>query len=121
MADSADSAEDRDRRRAGHGSGEPPDGAVQGHPGAAADDWRWTAHAGLDEIDPAEWDDLLAATGQPTPFMGHAFLSALVDSASACADTGWQPLVLVARDDRDGHGTLQAAAMLGIHQRTGHE
>ncbi len=118
-------AEDRGRKSADHGSGEPPGGADQGHRGEAAnrdvDDWRWTAHAGLDEIDAAAWDDLLAQTGQPTPFMGHAFLSALVDSASACADSGWQPLVLVARDsrnDRDGHGTLQAAAMLWLKRHS---
>jgi uncharacterized protein len=108
-------AVNRGRKGVGHGSGEPPGGADEGHPSEVSDDWRWTAHAGLDEIDPAAWDALLAQTGAPTPFMGHAFLSALVDSASACADTGWQPLVLAARD---GAGALQAAAMLWLKRHS---
>ncbi|MGY0193529.1 GNAT family N-acetyltransferase [Leptothrix sp. BB-4] len=95
----------------GHGSGEPPGDSAEGHPDHGGADWRWTAHAGLDEVDAAEWDALLTQCDQPTPFMGHAFLAALVDSTSACAETGWQPLVLVARDTG---GTLQAAAMLWL-------
>jgi predicted N-acyltransferase len=43
------------------------------------------------DVSPSEWDQLLAAQDQPTPFMRHAYLLALNDSGSACADTGWQP------------------------------
>ena len=43
------------------------------------------------DIPSAEWDALLSAQDQPTPFMRHAYLQALHQSASACADTGWQP------------------------------
>lgn len=38
----------------------------------------------------APWDELLAAQARPTPFMSHAYLSALQASGSATADTGWQ-------------------------------
>jgi predicted N-acyltransferase len=40
------------------------------------------------------WNRLLAASPQPTPFMRHEYLQALVDSGSAVADTGWQPMFL---------------------------
>jgi predicted N-acyltransferase len=43
------------------------------------------------DIPSSEWDALLAAQDQPTPFMRHAYLQALQESGSACADTGWQP------------------------------
>ena len=43
------------------------------------------------DIPSSEWDALLAAQDQPTPFMRHAYLLALQDSGSACADTGWEP------------------------------
>ncbi|PZP35223.1 MAG: GNAT family N-acetyltransferase [Roseateles depolymerans] len=38
----------------------------------------------------APWDELLAAQARPTPFMSHAYLSALQASGSATAETGWQ-------------------------------
>ena len=43
------------------------------------------------DIPSSEWDALLAAQDQPTPFMRHAYLQAQQDSGSACAETGWQP------------------------------
>ncbi|NBO89887.1 MAG: GNAT family N-acetyltransferase, partial [Betaproteobacteria bacterium] len=43
------------------------------------------------DVSPSEWDALLADQDQPTPFMRHAYLQALHDSGSACADTGWEP------------------------------
>jgi hypothetical protein len=43
-------------------------------------------------IDAAAWDALLASQAAPTPFMRHAFLCALHDSASAVRTTGWSPL-----------------------------
>jgi predicted N-acyltransferase len=48
-------------------------------------------------VDAAKWDALLAIQPHPTPFMSHAYLKALVDSGSACADTGWAPLWLALR------------------------
>ena len=43
------------------------------------------------DVSPAEWDALLDTQDQPTPFMRHAYLQALDESGSACADTGWHP------------------------------
>ena len=43
------------------------------------------------DFSPSEWDALLTAQDQPTPFMRHAYLLAQHDSGSACAETGWQP------------------------------
>jgi len=45
-------------------------------------------HASIHEIDPAEWE---ACGGGENPFVSHAFLSAVEDSGSASARTGWLP------------------------------
>jgi len=45
--------------------------------------------ASVADIDAAAWDGLLASQRAPTPFMRHAYLSALESSASAVADSGW--------------------------------
>ena len=39
----------------------------------------------------AEWDALLQTQANPSPFMRHAYLAALHDSASAAPGTGWSP------------------------------
>lgn len=41
------------------------------------------------QIDAAAWDALLAQQSHPTPFMRHAYLSAMHHSGSASAQTGW--------------------------------
>lgn len=41
------------------------------------------------EIDANAWDHLLTLQTDATPFMRHAYLSALHESGSACAATGW--------------------------------
>jgi predicted N-acyltransferase len=38
-----------------------------------------------------DWNALLALETDPSPFMGHAYLSALHQSASATGSAGWQP------------------------------
>jgi predicted N-acyltransferase len=43
-------------------------------------------------VSPAEWD---ACAGSNNPFARHAFFSALEDSGSASASTGWQPAHIV--------------------------
>ena len=53
-------------------------------------DWR--------AMDAGEWDALLSAQSEPTPFMRHAYLSALHDTGCASARTGWQPQYLLAHD-----------------------
>ena len=47
-----------------------------------------TLHAAIEEIDADAWD---ACAGRDNPFVSHAFLSAMEDSGSANARTGWLP------------------------------
>ena len=65
-----------------------------------------TLHARIAEIDPADWD---ACAGDDNPFVSHAFLSALEDSGSAGARTGWLPQHAVLRAE-DG-GVVAAAPL----------
>jgi predicted N-acyltransferase len=44
-----------------------------------------------DAIASSDWNALLDAQAEPTPFMRHEYLAALNDSGSAVADTGWAP------------------------------
>jgi predicted N-acyltransferase len=57
---------------------------------------------GVGSFDAAEWD---ACAGTDNPFLTHAFLSALEDSGSATARTGWQPAPIAI----DGPGGVPAA------------
>jgi predicted N-acyltransferase len=54
-----------------------------------------TLHARIAEVDAADWD---ACAGAGNPFVSHEFLSALEDSGSANARTGWLPQHAVLRD-----------------------
>jgi uncharacterized protein len=65
-------------------------------------------HADPRSIDAAAWDALLAQQAEPVPFMRHAHLLALHDSASAVAETGWTPQFLTL----ELNGTLAAACPL---------
>ena len=60
----------------------------------------------LAEVGQAAWDDLVAIQDKPNPFLSFAFLHALHQSGSACAQTGWQPQFLILYD-----GDALAAAM----------
>ena len=53
---------------------------------------------GVASFDAADWD---RCAGRGNPFLSHAFLSALEESGSATAQTGWQP-VPIAIDGPDG-------------------
>lgn len=67
----------------------------------------------LSEVGQPAWDALVAAQspGQaPNPFLSYAFLHALHESGSACADTGWQPQFIVLHDG----ATLAAALPLYV-------
>ncbi|MSO69063.1 MAG: N-acetyltransferase [Alphaproteobacteria bacterium] len=55
--------------------------------------------ASLKEINAAEWD---ACAGTDHPFVRHAFLSALEDSGSAVAATGWLARHVVVEDETRG-------------------
>jgi predicted N-acyltransferase len=64
-------------------------------------------HAGISEISAAEWDALFAhEPDRASPFVSHAFLSAVEESGSATPRTGWSPRHLVLRRD----GVIRAAA-----------
>lgn len=53
----------------------------------------------ISQLSADDWD---ACAGNENPFVSYAFLSALEDSGSATAETGWQPhhLTIGAEDDR---------------------
>jgi predicted N-acyltransferase len=59
-------------------------------------------HGSIHDIPPGEWDD---CAGPDNPFVSHAFLSAVEDSGSASARTGWLPRHAALRD---GTGRLLA-------------
>jgi predicted N-acyltransferase len=66
---------------------------------------------GVAEFDAAAWD---ACAGTDDPFLSHAFLSALEDSGSATAATGWRPLP-IAIDGVDGAPSALLPAYLKSH------
>jgi predicted N-acyltransferase len=55
-----------------------------------SNDYVTRVHDDLADIDPAQWDALVAASPLANPFMTHACLLALHRSGSATPDTGWQ-------------------------------
>jgi uncharacterized protein len=63
-----------------------------------------TLHPAIADIAASDWD---ACAGQDNPFVSHAFLSAIEDSGSANARTGWLPQHAVLRD---AEGRVVAAA-----------
>ncbi|CAH2598574.1 N-acetyltransferase [Rhodovastum atsumiense] len=58
-----------------------------------------TLHKAIADIAPSAWD---GCGGEGNPFVSHAFLSAIEDSGSAGARTGWLPQHAVLRDGK-GH------------------
>ncbi|MBT6096567.1 MAG: N-acetyltransferase [Rhodospirillaceae bacterium] len=64
------------------------------------------ALSSLSDVTAAAWD---SCAGNDNPFVSHAFLSALEDSGSATAETGWMAQHLVIED---GAGGLLAVAPL---------
>jgi uncharacterized protein len=59
------------------------------------DSFSLSLHKSIHEIDVEEWN---ACAGGSNPFVSHAFLSAVEDSGSADARTGWLPQHAVFRD-----------------------
>lgn len=57
-------------------------------------------HTDLDEIPADQWDALAHAADGGSPFLRHAFFKAMVDSGSACPDTGWHPVFLTLQDEQ---------------------
>ena len=68
---------------------------------------------GVAAFDAAEWD---ACAGADNPFTTHAFLSALEESGSATARTGWQPVPL-AIDGEDGRAAAVMPAYVKSHSQ----
>jgi uncharacterized protein len=67
------------------------------------------------DADPAEWDALVAASARPTPFLRHAFLSALHGAGCAVDGTGWAPRYVVLTDPRTGRLAAAAPVYLKSH------
>ncbi len=65
----------------------------------------------LSEVPAEEWN---ACAGEDNPFVSHGFLSALEDSGSACAESGWMPQHLTALDE-NGHIIAAAPLYLKSH------
>ena len=62
-----------------------------------------------------DWDALLEAQTEPTPFMRHAYLSAMEESGSASAQSGWKlQLVTLRHAIPPKLGQLAGAAVLYI-------
>ncbi len=62
------------------------------------------------QVDASAWDALLLTQSQPTPFMRHAFLSALHTTGCATTATGWTPRFFLL----ERQGELQAACAIYI-------
>ena len=69
--------------------------------------------AGVASFAAADWD---RCAGDGDPFVSHAFLSALEESRSAAAATGWQPLP-VAIDGPDGRPDAVLPAYVKSHSQ----
>jgi predicted N-acyltransferase len=69
--------------------------------------------SGVASFSAAEWD---ACAGTGNPFLTHAFLSALEESGSATARTGWQPLP-IAIDGPDGRPAALLPAYAKSHSQ----
>jgi len=62
-----------------------------------------------------DWDALLGAQTEPTPFMRHAYLSAMEESGSASAQSGWKLQLVTLRHAMPPKlGQLAGAAVLYI-------
>ena len=72
-------------------------------------------HPGVGAVGASEWDALLAAQAEPTPFMRHAYLHAMEASGSVGGDTGWEPATVVIRRRADDALVAAAAAYLKTH------
>jgi predicted N-acyltransferase len=73
----------------------------------------------MHKISASAWDTLLATQAQASPFMRHAYLSAMESSGSASPQTGWTPKVITLTRKEVAHGTsdlepLAAAAVVYV-------
>lgn len=68
-----------------------------------------------DQVNACDWNTLLAAQSQPTPFMRHEYLSALHSTGCATATTGWMPRFFLL--ERDGELHAACVIYLKSHSR----
>ena len=73
----------------------------------------------MHKISALAWDTLLTIQAQASPFMRHAYLSAMESSGSASPQTGWTPKVITltrkeAAHDTSDLDTLAAAAVVYV-------
>ena len=92
-AASADASATTRDHTAGKTAGETADNATSNDTEAPPTE-RLRIVTDLAEIDAAAWDDLVARSMQPTPFLKHAFLHALHATGCAAPDSGWTPQFL---------------------------
>ena len=71
-------------------------------------DYVTRVHDSVCAIDAGLWDGLLAEHPEASPFMRHAYLAALEQSASACPANGWKPVCI----SLERGGILVGACML---------
>ncbi len=69
---------------------------------------------GASALEASDWNGLLLAQPEPTPFMRHEFLAALEASGSACEATGWRPAFVTLWRS----GRLEAACPLYIKRHS---
>jgi predicted N-acyltransferase len=74
----------------------------------ASNDYVTRVHASVHAVPAATWDALLALHPEASPFMRHAYLAAMEDSASASPATGWTPACIVL----ERAGVVEAASMV---------
>ena len=67
------------------------------------------------QVDAAAWDRLLFAQSAPTPFMRHAFLSALHTNGCATTATGWTPRFFLL--ERQGQLVAACAIYIKSHSQ----
>jgi len=82
------------------------DGAGAGELSALSMPLQAAWHPDWRSIPATDWDALLVGVAGARPFLCRDVLQAMVDSGSACAETGWQPHVLTVRG---ADGTLLGA------------
>src|SRR5262245_18908364 len=77
--------------------------------------WTLKVHTSVNKIPAADWDACAnVAAPNHNPFMRHAFFSALEDSGSVDAETGWLPQHL-ALEDANGRVLACAPVYLKNH------
>lgn len=78
-----------------------PAQTCEGKPTERSPEFLTAWHRDWRHIPAAQWDALLAGVQGARPFLCRDVLQAMVDSGSACTETGWQPHVLTLHG-RDG-------------------